>query len=107
MERFWLWPGWIWRLEILPYAKRFRVWARFHDIAYSIKWWTEKDRRRADTMFLRLMIQVCEKPLHYYFAYRYYEAVKKYWMFFFNYTGSKESKPSTQASDDKTKWESI
>jgi len=84
MQKYWLWPWLIWRLEILPYAKLFRVWAIQHDIWYK-RWWTEEDKIRVDNMFYKLMKSVCNNHLQLFFASLYYSLVKKYWYLFFNY----------------------
>lgn len=84
MQRTWLWPWLIWKLEILPYAKLFRGAAYFHDVAYE-RWGTESDRERADNMFLRLMLSVSKTTLQKWFAWLYYKLVRKYWKYFYNY----------------------
>jgi len=89
MQEFGLWPWLIGRMEILPYAKKFRVSARFHDIAYK-KWGTEQDKIRADNMFYRLMVSVSNTHLQLFFAWLYYKLVKRFWFIFFNYHCSYE-----------------
>jgi len=71
-------------MEILPYAKLFRVAARFHDIGF-LNGWSEDDKKRIDLMFLRLMLAVSKNSLQRFFAYLYYYLVHYFWFLFFRY----------------------
>ena len=81
----WLWPNawWYWRLFI-PYQNRFRVASQLHDSLYD-KWTTEIDKGWADFEFYYACLHVCSTPIQRGVACLYYELVKAYWHYFFNY----------------------
>ena len=59
--------------------------ANLHDKSYE-KWWTEKDRIRADTWFLRYLLIDSEWRLYKIFlSYIFYFAVRLFWYKHFNY----------------------
>lgn len=90
MQRTWLWPWLIGRLEILPYARLFRWAAYYHDIAFA-KGWTEEDLKRANDMFYKLMLAVAKSKLQFTFANIYYNLVKRYWYLYFNFSVTYEN----------------
>ena len=86
----WYWPEEMpilsWLLNIVAKIVGFKKSnANKHDVAYW-KWWTEKDRIRADTWFLRYLLIDSEwiwyKIL---LSYIFYFAVRIFWGKFFNY----------------------
>ena len=59
--------------------------ANKHDISYWI-WWTEKDRIKCDTWFLRYLLIDSEEIIHkVLLAYLFYFSVRIFWRKHFNY----------------------
>ena len=90
MKTNWYWPQ---NSKILSYLLNLLakvIWfkqsnANMHDRSYWI-WWTEKDRIRADTWFLRRLLFDCEGIFYkVLIAYIFYFAVRIRWRKYFNY----------------------
>lgn len=63
--------------------------AKIHDDSYNL-WWTENDRIRADTWFLRkLLIDSWQKKYKIFLAYIFYFSVRCFGKKYFNYNLNK------------------